>query len=70
LLIERDLYELGKWNLEQNSQTGLSASLGQGRSCGHEIAGLLEDELRDWGARRVPVRMGRWIDLLDIVTFK
>jgi hypothetical protein len=48
----------------------LSASLGQGRSCGHEIAGLLEDELRDWGARRVPVRMGRWIDLLDIVTFK
>jgi len=58
LLIERDWYELGKWNLEQNSQTGLSALLGCGRSYGHEIAGLLEDELRDWCARRVPVRMG------------
>jgi hypothetical protein len=57
-LIERDWYKLGKWNLEQNSQTGLSASLGCGRSYGHESVGLLEDELRDWGARRVPVRMG------------
>jgi pyruvate formate lyase activating enzyme len=58
LLIERDWYELGEWNLEPNSQTGLSASLGRCRSCGHEIAGVFEGERGDWGARRVPVRLG------------
>jgi pyruvate formate lyase activating enzyme len=57
LLIERDWYQLGEWNLEQNSQTGLSASLGRCRSCGYKIAGVFEEVRGDWGARRVPVRL-------------
>jgi pyruvate formate lyase activating enzyme len=58
LLIERDWYELGEWNIEQNSPTGLSASLGRCRSCGHEIAGVFEEKRGDWGGRRVSVRIG------------
>src|SRR5437762_2850547 len=47
LLIERDWYELGEWNLED----------GRCRSCGYKIAGVLEEDCGDWGARRVPVRL-------------
>jgi pyruvate formate lyase activating enzyme len=47
LLIERDWYELGKWNLED----------GRCRSCGCEIAGVFEEQCGDWGARRVPVKL-------------
>ena len=48
LLIERDWYELGEWNLED----------GRCRSCGYKIAGVFEEQCGDWGARRVPVRLG------------
>jgi pyruvate formate lyase activating enzyme len=48
LLIERDWYELGQWNLEG----------GRCQSCGYEIAGVFEGQQGDWGARRVPVRLG------------
>jgi pyruvate formate lyase activating enzyme len=48
LLIERDWYELGEWNLE-DSLCG---------SCGYEIAGVFEARRGDWGARRLPVRLG------------
>jgi len=47
LLIERDWYELGEWNLED----------GRCRSCGYEIAGRFESRAGDWGARRLPVRI-------------
>jgi hypothetical protein len=47
LLIERDWYELGKWNLED----------GQCRSCGCNIAGVFEEQRGDWGARRLRVRL-------------
>jgi len=47
LLIERDWYELGEWNLEE----------GRCRSCGDMIAGRFEDQRGDWGARRLPVRL-------------
>ncbi len=47
LLIERDWYEVGEWNLED----------GRCRSCGRNIAGRFEDERGDWGARRLPVRL-------------
>src|SRR4029450_8570528 len=47
LLIERDWYELGEWNLED----------GRCRSCGHEISGRFEDKRGDWGGRRLPVRL-------------
>jgi len=47
LLVERDWYELGKWNMEN----------GRCRSCGYEIAGRFEVRAGDWGARRLPVRL-------------
>jgi pyruvate formate lyase activating enzyme len=47
LLIERDWYELGKWNLED----------GQCRSCGYQIAGAFERQHGHWGVRRLPVRL-------------
>jgi pyruvate formate lyase activating enzyme len=47
LLIERDWYELGEWNLEG----------GRCRLCGYKIAGVFEEQRGDWGARRVPVRL-------------
>ncbi len=48
LLIERDWYELGAWKLDET----------RCRSCGYEIAGIFEHEHGDWGARRLPVRLG------------
>jgi pyruvate formate lyase activating enzyme len=47
LLIERDWYELGEWNLE----------MGRCRFCDYEIAGVFEEEHGDWGARRAPVKL-------------
>jgi len=48
LLIERDWYELGKWNI--NSE-------GACQSCGTKVAGVFEKQAGDWGAKRLPVRM-------------
>ena len=52
LLIERDWFELGTWNLEPGED-------GQGRCrfCGTPCAGRFEATAGRWGARRVPVRM-------------
>jgi len=47
LLIERDWYELGEWNLEN----------GRCRSCGYQIAGRFEEQRGNWGRRRVPVKL-------------
>jgi len=47
LLIERDWYELGEWNLEN----------GTCRSCGYQIAGRFEEKRGGLGRRRVPVRL-------------
>ena len=48
LLIERDWYELGEWNLED----------GKCRSCGHTTPGRFEELPGKWRARRMPVRLG------------
>jgi len=48
LLIERDWYRLGKWNLD---------SAGCCINCGTRCAGHFENSPGDWGSRRVPVRM-------------
>jgi pyruvate formate lyase activating enzyme len=48
LLIERDWYQLGAWNLEN----------GRCRFCGYKIAGVFEAQHGDWGPRRLPVRLG------------
>jgi pyruvate formate lyase activating enzyme len=47
LLIERDWYELGAYNLDGN----------RCRACGSEIAGRFERQPGTWGARRLPVRL-------------
>ena len=47
LLIERDWYELGTYNLEGS----------RCRACGCEIAGRFEQQPGRWGARRQPVRV-------------
>jgi pyruvate formate lyase activating enzyme len=47
MLIERDWYELGKWNLESD----------RCRFCDCEIAGVFEEQRGNWGARRLPVRL-------------
>ncbi len=50
LLIERDRYRLGSWNLDQS---------GCCRSCGTAVAGRFAAGPEDFGARRVPVRFAR-----------
>ena len=47
LLIERDWYTLGRWNLKA----------GACGSCGQPVAGVFDGEPGNWGARRLPVRL-------------
>jgi pyruvate formate lyase activating enzyme len=47
LLVERDWYELGAWNLAD----------GRCASCGERCAGVFEARPGTWGARRLPVRI-------------
>lgn len=48
LLIERDWYELGKWNLTEDACCS---------SCGTELSGVFESKPGNWGAKRQTVRM-------------
>ncbi|MGZ4333863.1 MAG: AmmeMemoRadiSam system radical SAM enzyme [Gaiellaceae bacterium] len=48
LLIERDWYELGAWNLTDDGRCG---------SCGEPCAGVFESRPGTWGARCLPVRL-------------
>jgi len=48
LLISRDWYELGEWNLTAD---------GRCASCGTACAGVFEPQPGDWGRRRRPVRL-------------
>jgi pyruvate formate lyase activating enzyme len=48
VLIERDWYELGAYNLDGN----------RCKTCGAEVAGRFERQPGRWGARRQPVRVG------------
>ncbi len=48
LLIERDWYRLGRWNLDES---------GACRSCGTRMAGVIDGPPGSWGARRLPVRL-------------
>jgi pyruvate formate lyase activating enzyme len=47
LLVERDWYELGAWNLRD----------GRCRSCGQPCAGVFEEPPGSWGSRRRSVRL-------------
>jgi pyruvate formate lyase activating enzyme len=48
VLIERDWYALGAWNLTADGRCG---------SCGTPCPGVFEGEPGRWGARRLPVRL-------------
>jgi len=48
MLIERDWYVLGAWNLTAD---------GNCTNCGAECAGVFEDQPGAWGAKRQPVRL-------------
>jgi pyruvate formate lyase activating enzyme len=48
LLIERDWYALGAWNLDAD---------GACATCGEPCAGVFEAQPGNWGARRLPVRL-------------
>jgi len=48
LLIERDWYELGEWNLDDS---------GHCLNCGYALPGRFEGHAGPWGRRRLPVRM-------------
>jgi pyruvate formate lyase activating enzyme len=47
LLVERDWYELGTWNLSD----------GRCSSCGQPCAGVFDTRPGSWGSRRLPVRL-------------
>ncbi len=49
LLIERDWYQLGTWNLDDR---------GCCRKCGAQCAGRFDGAPGTWGSRRMPVRIG------------
>lgn len=48
LLMERDWYVLGEWNLDEK---------GRCRNCGASCAGVFQPRPGDWGARRKPVQV-------------
>jgi pyruvate formate lyase activating enzyme len=48
LLVERDWYQLGSWNLDPE---------GRCRECQAPCAGVFEERPGTWGARRLPVRL-------------
>ncbi len=52
VLIERNWYELGVWNLTEN---------GRCRFCHTPCAGIFENKPGKWGARRLPVRLQYFI---------
>jgi pyruvate formate lyase activating enzyme len=51
LLIEREGYEIGAWNLD---------AAGACRACGARCPGVFEAAPGDWGARRQPVRLAEY----------
>jgi len=50
LLIERDWYQLGQWQLEN----------GKCQQCGANCAGVFEPAPGEWGARRLPVHLAHF----------
>jgi pyruvate formate lyase activating enzyme len=51
-LIERDWYELGEWNIDDN---------GCCKKCGTKCAGVFESGHGNWGSKRQPVRLANYI---------
>ena len=48
LLIERDWYELGQWNINAE---------GYCKKCNTKVAGIFEEHPGHWGSKRLPIRM-------------
>ena len=62
LLIERDWYELGEWNLAEGPEgrEGREGPEGKCRFCGTPCAGVFNGGPGSWGSRRLPVRMSQF----------
>ena len=56
LLIARDWYVLGQWNL---------TAQGECRNCGASVPGVFADLPGKWGARRLPVSLSKYGSLLE-----
>jgi pyruvate formate lyase activating enzyme len=54
LLVERDWYELGRWQLTDD---------GRCRSCGYAVPGRFAGKPGAWGRRRVPVRLASKVEV-------
>jgi len=46
LLIERDWYELGRWQLDESARC---------KNCGSQLHGVFEAQAGTWGSRRLPI---------------
>ena len=53
ILIGRDGYELSDWNLTDS---------GSCTSCGTPCAGVFDGPPGTWGAKQMPVRLGKFVD--------
>jgi pyruvate formate lyase activating enzyme len=51
VLIQRDQYELGEWNLTPD---------GDCKVCGARCPGVFDGSPGSWGARRLPVRLAQY----------
>lgn len=51
LVVERDWYELGRYQLDDS---------GHCRACGTSIAGVFKGPPGSWGSKRMPVNLSRW----------
>ena len=58
LVIERDWYELGRYDLDGN----------RCRHCGGRIGGVFEQRPGNWGRKRQPVQISRYARSLPVVT--
>jgi len=58
LLIERNWYELGEYQLENN----------RCQHCGGEVAGRFDSQKGDWGRKRLPIKISQFSQQLPIVS--
>ena len=52
MVIERDWYELGQWELD---------GTGHCLNCGYQLPGMFQGEAGNWGAKRLPVRLSDYV---------
>ncbi len=63
LLIQRDWYQLGQYNIEATSDNDVSQARGRCAKCKSPIAGRFQSSPGTWGAKRQPVRISDYSQL-------